>query len=130
MYALCRRKPSESCIDTCMLYDHEAKQALNVIIKGVPEILNKKMHVNMSEILAPVQPIIYTQTNGATQIGKPPKPTKGRNTTQPRPIKLRCPTVLQKGVLFCAIPMIQQIQKFKNVKIMNELSKDDLVINL
>ena len=58
--------------------DHKSKQALNVIIRGVPEIQNEKMYVTMSELLTPTQTLDYTQTNGATRMGKPPKTTHGQ----------------------------------------------------
>ena len=106
---------------------HKSKQALNVVIRGVPEVQNEKMYVTMSELLTPTQSIEYTQTNGATRMGKPPKSMHGQTGGQPRPIKLRCATVLQKGVIFRAVSKIKEIPKFQNVRITNELNKEDLM---
>ena len=109
--------------------DAMSKQALNLIIRGIPEVPNEKMHVVMTELLTPIQSIAYTQTNGAYRIGKVPKPIQGRHDPQPRPIKLKCATVLQKGVLFRGIAKIREIPKFPNVKIMNDLNKDELMVH-
>ena len=80
--------------------DLKGKQALNVIIRGVPEERDERLHVLMGELLAPVKTIDYTQTNGASRLGRPSKQTQQRgrqSETKPRPISLRCMTVLQKG---------------------------------
>ena len=58
--------------------EFKGKQALNIIIRGMPEVQNERMHEVMSELLAPTQSIVYTKTNGATRLGRMPRPTADR----------------------------------------------------
>ena len=103
------------------------KQAMNLIIRGVPESQNEKMHEIMGELLDIVGSFSYVNTNGASRIGKNNKPKANDQNASPRPIRLRCATVLQKGEIFRAIDKLKKTDKFKEIRVANELNKDDML---
>ena len=108
--------------------DQKNKQAMNIIIRGVPEAANEQLHVIMTELLDLVGSITYVQTNGAQRLGRENQNSPQNNTQRPRPIKLRCATTLQKGEIFRALKKIHSKEKFKNVSLSNEANKEDLII--
>ena len=103
------------------------KQAMNLIIRGIPELPNEKMHEIMGELLDTVGSFAYVATNGATRLGNRNKSRANDPTATPRPIRLRCATVLQKGEIFRAIDKLKKVQKFKDIRVANELNKDDML---
>ena len=50
--------------------DLKNKQAMNIIIRGVPEANGEQLHQTMSELLGLVGTITYIQTNGAQRLGR------------------------------------------------------------
>ena len=100
---------------------------MNLIIRGIPELPNEKMHEIMGELLDTVGSFAYVATNGATRLGKRNKSRVNDPTATPRPIRLRCATVLQKGEIFRAIDKLKKVQKFKDIRVANELNKDDML---
>ena len=107
------------------------KRANNIIIRGVPEKDNERMHETMNELLGPLKgEVTYVQTDGAARLGPRDKgQSRGRRQRdQPRPIRVFCTTRLQKGVIYRAIQDIRKIPKFANVTLGNDLDNDRMLI--
>ena len=111
--------------------DLKNKQAMNIIIRGVPEANGEQLHQTMSELLGLVGTITYIQTNGAQRLGRDRTTDRtadhANKTQKPRPIKLRCATTLQKGEIFRALNNIKTDEKFKNITLANEPNKDEMI---
>ena len=107
--------------------DLKNKQAMNIIIRGVPETKDEQLHQIMSELLGLVGTITYVQTNGAQRLGRDRTADQQNKTQKPRPIKLRCATTLQKGEIFRALQKIKSNEKFKNITLANEANKDEMI---
>ena len=107
--------------------DLKNKQAMNIIIRGVPEIKEEQLHQIMSELLGLVGTITYVQTNGAQRLGRDRTADQQNKTQKPRPIKLRCGPTLQKGEIFRALQKIKTNEKFKNITLVNEANKDEMI---
>ena len=111
--------------------DLKNKQAMNIIIRGVPEVNGEQLHQTMSELLGLVGTITYIQTNDAQRLGRDRNTDRTADhvnkTQKPRPIKLRCATTLQKGEIFRALTNIKTNEKFKNITLANEPNKDEMI---
>ena len=84
------------------------KQAMNLILRGIPETQNERMHETVGELLDAVGSFTYINTNGATRLGNHNKARVNDPTVAPRPIRLRCATVLQKGEVFRALDKLKK----------------------
>ena len=107
--------------------DQMSKQAMNLIIRGIPESQNEKMYEIMGSLLDVVGSFSYVNTDGASRLGNHNRARPNVQTAPPRPIKLRCATVLQKGEIFRALNDLKKVDQFKNIRISNELNKDDML---
>ena len=107
--------------------EDDEKRSRNIIIKGVPEQLNEKMYLTMTElinILGCTFP--YSLTNGGFRIGKLSNVKKGGDS-YPRNIKLRLQTTQQKSEMFGLKDNLKKSMKFEKVIFANDLSSDDLL---
>ena len=76
------------------------KQAMNQIIRGIPESQNN------------VGSFAHVDTNGASRLGNNNQTRANDPTAPPRPIRLRCATVLQKGEVIRALDKLKKVDKF------------------
>ena len=107
--------------------EDDEKRSRNIIIKGVPEQLNEKMYLTMTElinILGCTFP--YSLTNGGFRIGKLSN-VKKSGDSYPRNIKLRLQTTQQKSEMFGLKDNLKKSMKFEKVIFANDLSSDDLL---
>ena len=86
-----------------------------MIVKGLPEVKDEKMHVTMADLLRDLGcTFAYSATHGAWRIGHV---SSGLTKTKsPRNIKLRLATKQQKLEMFGLKEKISAVDKYAHVK--------------